>query len=153
MPLSLTAAPVSLVTPSLPRVVVAEDDDAFRGIISDILRNDGYLVEEAKNAAELLELVALSHEREPQDRIQLVVSTTTIPGNGGAGLLLGIHAKMQGIPLILITRTGERQTQIHAPHFGEVSVIRQPFALNELRSLVRGLVGTGEAPVSRQVAV
>lgn len=153
MPLSLTAAPVSVVSPCLPRVIVAEDDDAFRGIISDVLRNDGYYVEEAKNGVQLLELIALAPEREAQDRIRLVVSTTTIPGNGGVGMLLGIHAKMQGIPLILISRTGDRQTQVHSPQFGEVAVIRQPFALNDLRNLVSRIVRSSEGRQACQLAV
>ena len=60
---------------------------------------------------------------------------------------------MQGIPLILITRTGERQTQVHSPQFGEVAVIRQPFALNDLRSLVRNLVRSRDESDCCQVAV
>lgn len=154
MQLSLNAAPISVVSPCLPRIVVAEDDDTFRKIISDALRSEGFFVEEAQNGVQLLELIALSPERDAHDRISAVVSTTTIPGNGGVGMLLGIHAKMQGIPLILISRTGERHTQVHSPRFGEVAVIRQPFALGDLRALVRDVIsGSGRAEETCRVAV
>ena len=38
-------------------ILVVEDDDAIRGLVSEVLREDGYHVREATNGAEALETV------------------------------------------------------------------------------------------------
>ena len=41
----------------MTRILVVEDDDAIRGLVSEVLREDGYQVREATNGAEALENV------------------------------------------------------------------------------------------------
>lgn len=38
----------------MPRILVVEDDDAIRGLVTEVLRDDGYDVSEACNGAEAL---------------------------------------------------------------------------------------------------
>jgi CheY-like chemotaxis protein len=39
----------------MPNILVVEDDDAIRGLVSEVLRDDGYEVREATNGLEALE--------------------------------------------------------------------------------------------------
>ena len=41
----------------MTHILVVEDDDAIRGLVSEVLRDDGYQVREATNGAEALETV------------------------------------------------------------------------------------------------
>jgi CheY-like chemotaxis protein len=41
----------------MTRILVVEDDDAIRGLVSEVLREDGYQVREATNGAEALQTV------------------------------------------------------------------------------------------------
>ena len=41
----------------MPEILVVEDDEAIRGLVSEVLRDDGYDVEEAANGAEALAYV------------------------------------------------------------------------------------------------
>ena len=41
----------------MPNILVVEDDDAIRGLVSEVLRDDGYQVQEATNGAEALATV------------------------------------------------------------------------------------------------
>src|SRR5262249_43354176 len=41
----------------MTRILVVEDDDAIRGLVSEVLRDDGYQVREAANGVEALETV------------------------------------------------------------------------------------------------
>jgi len=36
----------------MPNILVVEDDDAIRGLVSEVLRDDGYQVQEATNGVE-----------------------------------------------------------------------------------------------------
>src|SRR5216683_1405811 len=45
----------------MPQILVVEDDAAIRGLVSDVLRDDGYDVREATNGVEALE--QLRYER------------------------------------------------------------------------------------------
>jgi len=38
----------------MPHILVVEDDDAIRGLVSEVLREDGYQVQEAANGVEAL---------------------------------------------------------------------------------------------------
>jgi CheY-like chemotaxis protein len=42
---------------SMAQVLVVEDDDAIRGLVSEVLRDDGYKVHEAANGLEALEVL------------------------------------------------------------------------------------------------
>jgi len=41
----------------MPSILVVEDDDAIRGLVTELLRDDGYQVQEATNGAEALDQV------------------------------------------------------------------------------------------------
>ena len=41
----------------MPRILVVEDDEAIRGLVTEVLRDDGYEVSEAANGAEALDYV------------------------------------------------------------------------------------------------
>src|SRR5260370_16327819 len=43
----------------MPQILVVEDDDAIRELVSDVLRDDGYEVREATNGAEALGRIRL----------------------------------------------------------------------------------------------
>src|SRR5258708_19692733 len=62
----------------MPQILVVEDDDAIRGLVSEVLREDGYDVREATNGVEAL-------DRLREERPDLIVLDLMMPVmDGGA---------------------------------------------------------------------
>ncbi|HEY5955714.1 MAG TPA: response regulator, partial [Polyangiaceae bacterium] len=88
----------------IPRVVVAEDDEVYRQLLCDLLRECGLNVKEARDGVELLEILAESAGSDDHAaRIDLVVSDVCVPEYRSIELMLGMHATKMGIPLIAMT--------------------------------------------------
>jgi DNA-binding NtrC family response regulator len=144
-PLSFAHADQSCQSQQQPRVVVADDVDVFRMIISETFRSNGYHVEEAKSGSELCEWLTQITQHPDERPPALVVTTTCFLSDSGLGTLLGLKAHKLGIPLILLSRTGERRTQIYNPEGDELAVNCRPFALDELRGIACKLLEPSDA--------
>jgi two-component system chemotaxis sensor kinase CheA len=90
------AAPVP--PPDGPLLVVAEDSDFFRKMVSDILTEGGYRVREACDGHEALEMV-----RELGDEVALVVTDVEMPRLDGRELTLRLTDEFPGLPVIALT--------------------------------------------------
>ena len=119
------------------RLLVAEDDEALRGLIVETLRNDGFQVIEAKHGLELLEVLepALFEGRE-DGRPDLIISDYHMPGCTGMSILAGINSIGLNIPFIVITAFGDEATHTKARTLGAVAVLNKPFTLEDLRTAV-----------------
>lgn len=119
------------------RLLVAEDDEALRGLIVETLRNDGFQVIEAKHGLELLEVLepALFEGRE-DGRPDLIISDYHMPGCTGMSILAGINSIGLDIPFIVITAFGDEATHTKARTLGAVAVLNKPFTLEDLRTAV-----------------
>lgn len=116
----------------MPRILVVEDDPAIRGLVSDLLRDDGYQVDEATNGVEALESVG-------QSRPDLIVLDLMMPIMSGWQFVE--ECKRQGvcdnIPIVVtsashdLPRTAERLRSL-----GVRTSIAKPFDVEALLALV-----------------
>lgn len=148
MPLSFARAQQSATAQRQPCVVVADDVDTFRNLICERFRCDGFFVLEAKNGAELFNWVTSPTSNDPLLKIDLIVSTTCLLGIGGIGMLVGIQAKRLAIPLVLLSRTGERTTRVFPKNEGVIDLSQPTFALDELRQIASELLEHDGCPPS-----
>lgn len=86
-------------------ILVAEDEQAVRRLVSTILTAAGYHVLMAKDGAEALE-IAESHA----GAIALVISDVKMPRIGGLELARNLAAKRPGIAIILMSANGNEIT-------------------------------------------
>lgn len=138
----------------IPRVVVAEDDEVFRELLCEQLRDCGLNVCEARDGVELLEILAQSAGSEDHaDRIDLVVSDVCVPEYNSIELILGIHAAKMGIPLITITAFGERRAQVltHRPQY--IALEEEVFDLDGFREIVLDLLNDRSVPKSMRITL
>lgn len=133
---ALTAAPIH----DPPRILVAEDDDELRRIVSEALREDGYDVLTASDGGRLL--VTLAHQfadRDGGDLADLIVSDVRMPICTGMQILEQLRAAHWRVPVILMTAFGDTATHHRAHSLGAL-LFDKPFDLAYLRTAVACLL-------------
>ncbi len=116
-------------------IFLAEDDDDMRALISMALQNDGYDVIEAKDGAELLELLA-GASSSPMRRPDIIVSDVLMPCYSGLGVLAALHKSSWNIPVILITARRDESVIRDAMRLGASAVVHKPFDIDDLRTAI-----------------
>lgn len=128
-----------------PRVLLAEDDAAFRGLIARVLLSAGYDVVEARDGAELLERVAeasLPAELTPRP-FSVIVTDVRMPGISGLDALAFLRATAwRRAPVIVMTAFGDALACEAAHRLGAAMVLDKPFEVEHLRSVVERTIVT-----------
>jgi CheY-like chemotaxis protein len=126
---------VPLAAPSEPlRIALAEDNGALRRLLTLVLLRDGHEVSEARDAAELLELMASCYAGGGAAPFDLVICEQTMPGISGISVLAGLRTRDRTTPFILIT--ADEDVQQRARRLGGV-VLDHPFTLAAIRRAIR----------------
>jgi PAS domain S-box-containing protein len=121
-------------------ILLVEDEDVLRRLISTSLRSYGYTVLEASSGVQALEL-AKAHS-EP---IQLLLTDVVMPGMNGSELALQLLAERpktavlftSGYPSDMISRNGVADAN--------ADYIEKPYALTDLARLIRELLARNES--------
>jgi two-component system KDP operon response regulator KdpE len=118
------------------RVFLADDDDVTRANVSETLRGDGYDVVEARDGAELLELLADAAST-PWRKPDVIVANALMPCYSGIGVLGALRQSRWDVPVIMMTshRHAPAVTQ-NALRLGAAAVFRKPFDITDLRTAI-----------------
>lgn len=122
------------------RVLVAEDDAEMRSVVAAAVRKDGYEVVEARDGAEVLDLIGDSLLRRKPDPPDVLITDIRMPGFSGLQVLAGLRQADWKVPVILITAFGDPGTHAQARRLGAVAVFDKPFDVDDLRTVVMNLV-------------
>lgn len=123
------------------RVLVVDDDERVRTVVSWQLEADGYTVTQAGDGAAALEQIAL-------DRPDLVVLDLSMPGIGGLDVLRRVREPGGPTPLpviVLSGRSGETD-RIVGLDLGADDYLVKPFSPGELAARVRSVLRRTGAP-------
>ena len=120
----------------MPRILVVEDDEAIRGLVSEVLRDDGYDVSEASNGIEALEAVSAR-------RPDLIVLDLMMPVMDGWTFVEECRRsrRCEQVPIVVtsashdLPRTAERLRS-----FGVRTCLAKPFDVDGLLALVERYV-------------
>lgn len=103
-------------------MLIVDDDDSVRLIVSRILEMAGYAVEAAGNGEEALERIAARHP-------DLVVLDLTMPILDGWGVLRRLKEVPDRPPVIILSAVVDR---IRAIHEGAADCLSKPFHREQL---------------------
>ncbi len=133
-----------------PRVLVVDDDEAIRGLISTALAEDGYEIVEAPGGEEALGI--LRRARKP---FAVVILDIMMPGVDGHQVLARMTAEMNGgtrPPVIVITALGyEPSGLLREAIAGVADHLAKPFAIADLRRAIEAVLATPEPDLTRSL--
>jgi CheY-like chemotaxis protein len=119
-----------------PRILVAEDDDDMRALLSQILHSSGYEVAEFSDGLRLMARLASAGPGE----FDAIVSDIRMPGVSGIEVLEGLKGCEGAPPMILITAFGDSETHELARRLGAAAMFDKPFDVEELLAELRRVV-------------
>jgi DNA-binding NtrC family response regulator len=126
--------PVEAQPAGRPRILVADDDDAMRALVRDILRT---LAADFDEAASGLELITCLAERGPY---ALVITDVRMPWMSGVqGVIAARHAGL-AIPFIVMTAFGNAAVQHIVDAMQGAVLLSKPFSADELRATAARLL-------------
>lgn len=121
-------------------VLLAEDDEEMRTLLSQALRGCGYVVAECANGIQLVDHLQPLIESQDSVAYDLIISDIRMPGVTGMEVVAGLAKQEQCPPIILITAFGEAQTHSRAHALGVRWVLDKPFDMEELLDAVRHVI-------------
>lgn len=117
------------------RVLVVEDDPMIAASLAQTLREAGYAVDLASDAAEGLRMFEIEHE-------DLAVLDVRLPGMPGGGIELcrRIRALSADVPILMLTAIDSAASKVSGLDAGADDYLTKPFHIQELLARVRALL-------------
>ena len=103
----------------MKKILVADDDYLLRDLIKDILEGENYVVLEAKDGKEALDLLYQNPE------LSLVILDIMMPEYSGLEVLRRIRQQSQ-IPVLILTALGDSENELKGLRGGAVSSRSSP---------------------------
>ena len=128
------------------RLLVIEDDAATADYVAKGFREDGHVVDVARNGRDGLFLAMT----EPYD---VVVTDRMLPGADGVSIVRALRAANIASPVLMLTALGEVEKRVEGLEAGADDYLAKPFAFTELRARVRALARRPTQPPAADTAL
>lgn len=112
------------------RLLVVEDKEALRKMMTLALKSEGYSVRAVGDVS-----AAVSHA-EDADSFDLVLTDLRLPDGTGIDVLKAFKADGRTVPVVVMTAFGSIGTAVEAMKLGAVDFLEKPVELDELFPLV-----------------
>jgi two-component system, OmpR family, phosphate regulon response regulator OmpR len=121
-------------------ILVVDDDDRLRALLSRYLAEQGFRVTVAEDAQVARDKLRFLHP-------DAVVLDVTMPGESGLQLTEGLRAGRSTVPILLLTARGAPEDRIRGFESGADDYLGKPFEPRELVLRLRAMLRrTGPAP-------
>ncbi len=113
-------------------ILVVEDDPSIHALLVDLLRGDGYAVEEAWDGGEAVRL--LDQHQPPSHHLSLVLLDLMLPQVDGIAVLRHLARLGDYVPTVALSASGEslRAAQVA----GASTMVPKPFDIDNLLAIV-----------------
>ncbi len=112
-----------------PHILIVDDDPRVRRLLGRYLSDEGFLVSEAADGAEMRRNMAAAE-------FDLVLLDLVIPGDDGLSLAREIRGSCD-VPIIIVTGKGKMVDRVIGLEMGADDYITKPFHLREVLARVR----------------
>lgn len=115
-------------------ILIADDEERIRRLVSDFLRRDGYTVLQAADGGQAMELID-----QRLSSINLIILDVMMPVYDGWSVLRHIRAKSRDVPVMMLTARAEDTDEVFGFDLGADDYITKPFSPIVLSARVRAL--------------
>lgn len=115
------------------RVLIVDDDRRLRELLVKFLKDNGFLVFAASNAAEARVHLATGN-------VDLIVLDIMMPGESGLELTKSLRAQQNFIPILLLTAKDSLDDRIDGLGSGSDDYLTKPFEPLELLARIRAIL-------------
>jgi DNA-binding response OmpR family regulator len=115
-----------------PRILLVDDEESIRTLLTYPLRMDGYEVVVARTGREAL-------DRFGEDQFDLVVLDVMLPETDGFDVCKQLRAR-SSVPIIMLTAKAEELDKVLGLELGADDYITKPFSVREFRSRVKAVL-------------
>ena len=112
-------------------ILLVEDDDSVRAMISEALESQGYEVLAAANGRE-----ALTEFEDSGDAVSLIVTDVVMPEMGGVEMFIELGGEDADVPVIVMSGFPESKDSARLMR-GAAACLRKPFGPEEIATAVR----------------
>ncbi|HPB38521.1 MAG TPA: response regulator, partial [Syntrophorhabdus sp.] len=106
-------------------ILIVEDEETQRSLLSGLLQKEGYTVEEAGNGANAIDLFRTK-------TIDLVLLDFKLPDMDGLAILKGVKEINPEVEIIMITAYGSIENAVNALKAGASEYLTKPIDLDDL---------------------
>ncbi|EWT01323.1 transcriptional regulator [Intrasporangium oryzae NRRL B-24470] len=120
-------------------VMVVDDEERIRQLLSRSLTSEGHVVVTAASGDAALHLLDTR-------QVDLILLDLVMPGRSGLSVLAMLVERQNDAPVIVISGVTDVGARVQALERGAVDVVAKPFSLAELLARVRRNLGGRRAP-------
>jgi len=121
-----------------PCVLIAEDDQALRELLTFAMHRAGFSVACCNNGQRLLEMLQQGID-DASTAVDIVVTDLRMPALSGLEVLEALSNRPGRPPVICMTAFGDPKTHQAAIRLGATHTIDKPFDIDEMIELVRAV--------------
>ncbi len=126
-----------------PHVLVVDDDDRIRTLLSRFLRDNGFIVATAKDGNDALDVLKCAY-------FDVLVIDVMMPGKNGLDLTRELRA-IGDVPVLLLTALGEVDDRIIGLEAGADDYLSKPFEPKELVLRLKAILRRKGEVVNRKL--
>lgn len=115
------------------RILIVDDDRAFRRSTAELLRQEGHTIETAEDSVD-------AGRAMQQGRFDLLLLDLRMPGVDGAGVVETLRRRGEHIPILMVSGFGSIDSAVQALHLGADDFLSKPVDPEVLCSRVADLL-------------
>jgi DNA-binding NtrC family response regulator len=119
----------------MAKILVVDDEKPIRDIISDMLKEEGYIVLQAANGKKAIEIVE-------NEVVDLIFLDLVMPDMNGIEVLKKIKEKFKNIPIVILTAYGTIESAVEAIKAGADDYLTKDIVKEKLVIIAKNFIKT-----------